>query len=271
MYVLVAIGAGGLCTSAARLDGASRRGYRGGVKVGLFITCLTDTFAPRVGEAVVRVLRHFGCRVEFPAGQTCCGQPAYNSGFHAEAAAVGRRMLDVFEPYEQVVTPSASCAAMVKLHLPHLLHDDPRAAALARKTHEFMLFLRDVLRVDLREHLRIDEPFSYHYPCHARGLFSAAELEAALSAGGAGLRPPERADLCCGFGGMFGVEFAQVSEAMARDKLEQLMGSGANLVICNEGGCGMQISGAAHRRGLALRFKHLAECLAESLGLMEPA
>jgi L-lactate dehydrogenase complex protein LldE len=244
------------------------------VEVALFVTCLTDTFFPRVGAAVVRVLRHFGCRVVFPAEQTCCGQPAYNSGFHREAARLARRMIRIFEPYETVVSPSASCAAMVKHHFPTLLGDDPTwrepARRMAAKTHEFTAFLVERLGVDLGTHLRFDEPVTFHYPCHARGIYGADELQSWLArAAGPFLRVPERPDLCCGFGGMFAVDYPPISGSMLGDKLAQLAATGAGLVISNEGGCTMQIAGGARRRGLPLRFKHVAECLAESLGLME--
>ncbi|MFQ5806185.1 MAG: (Fe-S)-binding protein [Phycisphaerae bacterium] len=246
------------------------------MEVALFVTCLTDTYYPRVGEAVVRVLRHFGCQVEFPPEQTCCGQPAFNSGFCAQAAAIARRMLRIFEPYETVVTPSASCAAMVRYHFPELLSADPveRAAAqrLAARTHEFAAFLTSQLDVDIGRHLRFAEPITFHYPCHARGIYSLEELTGWLAKGQTvDLRTPEHADLCCGFGGAFAVEYPEISGAMLTDKLEQLVATGARLVICSEGGCALHISGGAHRRGVPLRLKHLAECLAESLGLMEPA
>jgi L-lactate dehydrogenase complex protein LldE len=243
--------------------------------VALFITCLTDAYYPRVGEAVVRVLRHFGCEVEFPVEQTCCGQPAFNSGFHSEAATIARRMLRVFEPYQMVVTPSASCARMVKHHYAELLDNDgqERAAAewLAARTHEFTVFLTSQLGVDVGRHLRFTEPITFHYPCHARGIYSLEDLTGWLGGAEAvDLRTPEHADLCCGFGGAFAVEHPEISGAMLTDKLEELAATGASLVICNEGGCGLHMAGGAHRRGVPLRFKHIAECLAESLGLMEP-
>src|SRR5207302_4210344 len=130
---------------------------------------------PRVGEAVVRVLRHFGCDVHIAAGQTCCGQPAFNSGFHREAMAVAQHWISIFEPFERVVTPSASCAAMVKHHLPELFAADSgwhrRARRLSEQTHEFTVFLRDMLGVDAAEHLHFGERFTYHYPCHARDIY----------------------------------------------------------------------------------------------------
>jgi len=242
-------------------------------KVALFVTCLTDTFYPRVGQAVVRLLRHFGCRVEFPAAQTCCGQPAFNSGFHAQARAVARRMVRLFAGYECVVTPSASCAVMVREHFPELLADDrlrPQAERLAASTHEIITFLAHELGVDIARHLRFPEPVTVHYPCHARGIYSLDELLGWLSAAdGIDLRIPRQADLCCGFGGAFAVDYPAISGAMLADKLAVLAATGARLVICNEGGCALHMSGGAHRQGLPLRFKHLAECLAESLGLLE--
>jgi L-lactate dehydrogenase complex protein LldE len=245
------------------------------VDVALFVTCLTDTFFPRVGEAVVRVLRHFGCRVQFPAEQTCCGQPAFNSGFHAEAAALARRMIRVFQPYGLVVTPSASCAAMVKLHYGELFASEPewRTAAerLSEKTYEFTTFLRQKLGVDIPAHLSFDEPVTFHYPCHAREAYGPDDLHNWLArAGRVQLRPPQHHDLCCGFGGVFAVEYPEISGPMLSDRLEELAASGAQLVICNEGGCTLSLAGGAHRRRLPLRFKHIAECLAESLGLLEP-
>jgi L-lactate dehydrogenase complex protein LldE len=245
------------------------------VNVALFVTCLTDSYYPRVGEAVVRVLRHFGCDVEFPAEQTCCGQPAFNSGFHEHAAVIARRMLRVFELHETVVTPSASCAGMVKHHFAELLDDGESEQThvhdLAARTHEFVTFLANQLGVDVARHLRFDEPITFHYPCHARGIYTLDDLTGWL--GGSrdvDLRIPKNPDLCCGFGGAFAVEYPEISGAMLGDKLAEFTATGARLVICNEGGCALNMSGAAHRRGLPLRFKHLAECLAESLGLMEP-
>lgn len=245
------------------------------MNVALFITCLTDTYYPRVGEAVVRVLRHFGCRVEFPAEQTCCGQPAFNSGFREQAAAIARRMVRIFAPYETVVTSSASCAAMVKQHFPELLAADSqeRAAAerLATRTHEFGCFLAEQLGVEIAAYLKFAEPITFHYPCHARGVYSLEDLVGWLAGGEAvDLRPPAHPDLCCGFGGVFAVEYPEISGAMLNDKLAELTATGARLVVCSEAGCALHMTGGAHRRGVSLRFRHLAECLAESLGLMEP-
>lgn len=242
--------------------------------VALFVTCLTDTLAPRVGLAVVRVLRHFGCTLHFPKDQTCCGQPAYNNGFHDEAAAMGRRLIDVFEGYEHVVTPSGSCAAMVVHHLPELLESDAvyaeKSRNLAGRTWEFGQFLADVLKVDLSS-IAVDpaRPITYHYSCHMRGIQSAERATQMVSSlGGIDYRPIEQLNQCCGFGGAFGAIFPNISNAMASDKLDTIKRTGAEVVICNEAGCSMTIEGTARRRGVDLKFKHLAEVLAESLGLM---
>jgi L-lactate dehydrogenase complex protein LldE len=164
---------------------------------------------------------------------------------------------------------------MMKHHYTELLKDDPahRAAAtdLAARTYDFSVFLRERLRVDAAPLLRWPEATTYHYPCHARHVYSAADLQASLGGGvSAQILAPSRVDLCCGFGGMFAVDFPEVSDAMLSDKLETLAAAGARVVVCNEGGCALHMSGGAHRRGLPLKFKHLAECLAESLGLLEP-
>ncbi|MEW6250653.1 MAG: (Fe-S)-binding protein [Planctomycetota bacterium] len=252
------------------------RGHCNVMDVALFITCLTDSFYPQVGVAVVRTLRHFGCRVFFPPDQTCCGQPAYNSGFAHEAACAVRHATRALAGDMPIVTPSASCATMLKHHAPRLFADDPprqvAAGRLADRVWEYNTFLRDVLHVDIAAHLKFSAPVTYHYPCHARELYSLADLQGWLGgANGGPVRAPVHPDLCCGFGGVFAVDYPELSGAMLNDKLTELAATGARLVISNEAACTLQMSGGAHRRGLPLRFKHLAECLAESLGLMEPA
>ncbi|HMQ15510.1 MAG TPA: SDR family oxidoreductase, partial [Phycisphaerae bacterium] len=192
------------------------------------------------------------------------------------AQAVARHMIRAFEPCQAVVTPSASCATMVRRHLPELFEHEPQsrdaALALASRTFEFSEFLRSRLNVRLEDHLRFDQPVTFHYPCHARDIYSAADLATLmLAAAGPQLRPPEQVDLCCGFGGMFAVDYPGISGGLLDDKLAQLSDTGAATVICNEGGCALQIAGGAHRRGLPLGCKHVGECLAESLRLMDPA
>lgn len=242
------------------------------MEVALFITCLTDSFFPRVGEAVVRVLRHFGCSVVFPAEQTCCGQPAYTAGELPRVDDLARRMIRIFQPYECVVTPSASCAAMVLHHYAEVLATDAlaleQARSLATRTSEFGVFLSRRLGIDVSSLLRLPEPATCHWPCHARQVYSPQELRSLLGESGDRIRPCAHEDMCCGFGGSFAVDFANTSAAMMQDRLAELTATGARLVVCNEGGCTLQLAGGAHRAGLPLRFKHLAELLAESLSLM---
>jgi L-lactate dehydrogenase complex protein LldE len=236
------------------------------MRTAIFITCLTDTFFPRVGTALVRVLRHFDCPVTFPEKQTCCGQPAYNSGFHDEAACLVRRMADLFANFDRVITPSASCATLVKQHGPALL-DEPRVRDLADRTYEVCTFLEHELDLDFTELVHTHEPTTYHYPCHARETYTLADLQRWLS-GIRDLRHPPRPDLCCGFGGVFAVDFPELSGNMLTDKLQVLAGTGAELVISNEAACTLQMAGGARRANLPLRFKHMIEIVAENLGLM---
>ena len=245
------------------------------MKVSLFVTCLTDTFYPRVGRAVVAVLEHLGCEVDFPAGQTCCGQPMFNSGFHRDAADLARRMVDVFEASPVVISPSGSCTAMIHEYYPQLLRDDPayaeRATKLIEKTHEFVAFLVNVLKVDLRQFgCKWPASATYHYSCHLRGLGMTHETALLLEQiEGVDYRPLEKLDQCCGFGGTFAVKYPEVSGAMVADKVACIEKTGAEVVVCNDGGCTMNIAGKAHREGKAVRFKHIAEIIAEGLGLMD--
>lgn len=250
------------------------------MEASLFITCLTDTFYPRVGQAVVRVLEHLGCRVDFPAAQTCCGQPMYNSGCHADAADLARRMVDVFEKSRVVVTPSGSCCAMIREYYGPLLAGDPgyakRAEALAAKTYEFAEFLLKVLKVDLktlgcRLPAGSEARHTYHYSCHLRGLGMTDEAVRLLQqVEGVEFTPLEKSTQCCGFGGTFAVKYDDISGAMLDDKLACIARTGAGVLMCNDGGCALNIMGGLNRRRQPVRTKHLAEILAEGLGLMPP-
>jgi L-lactate dehydrogenase complex protein LldE len=243
-------------------------------RVALFVTCLTETFAPRAAIAVVKVLEHLGCDVGFPRDQTCCGQPMYNNGFHTEAAAIARRMIGVFEGWPLVVTPSGSCAAMVRAHFPSLLEHDaawaPRARALAEKTYEFSQFLMDVLDVDLKGlGVSWGGRAAYHPSCHLRSIGMHERAATPLrQIGGFALTPLDNADQCCGFGGAFSVKQPEISGALARDKVEAVRRSGAGSLVCNDAGCSMNIEGACRRAGVPVRMLTTAEIVAEGLGLM---
>lgn len=240
------------------------------MRVALFVTCLVDQFFPNVGVATVRLLRHAGCTVEFPSGQTCCGQPGYNAGFPDYARPLAQRTIELFEPYEAVVLPSGSCAAMLRRGYIDLFRDEhhwqARARALAAKTYELAEFLVRVLgRVELGA--RFDARVTYHDSCHAlRGLGLHEEPRRLLSAvEGLLLVEPERAEVCCGFGGAFAVDFAELSTAMGADKVAALEQTGASCVVSSDVSCLLHLGGLLRRRGSRLRTLHLAELLAERL------
>lgn len=242
-------------------------------RVALFVTCLTDQFQPRVGVAVVKVLEKLGWRVEFPKAQTCCGQPFFNNGFSPEAAGLARRFVEIFEPYEHIVTPSGSCCAMVREHFGELLRQDPawreRAHRVGERTFEFLEFLERVAGVD-PSHLDLPRPASltYHYTCHLRTLGIGEEPERFLKRiGNANFIPLSKTEQCCGFGGTFALKMPHISGAMVEDKAANIRATGAAITVCNDGGCAMNIAGMCHRAKVETRVAHIAEVLAEAMGL----
>jgi L-lactate dehydrogenase complex protein LldE len=243
------------------------------VRVALFATCLGDQFFADACADTVRLLRHLGVEVRVPAGQTCCGQPAYNAGRRAEAVRMARHTLDVLDGTDYVVLPSGSCAGMIKCFYPALLNDSPRHApadALAARTYELSQFLVDVLGVgSLGEGLK-GLSVGYHHSCHALRELGVRSAPTALLTGcGAEVVPWIAAEECCGFGGLFSAKLPEVSAGMADRKLDTL--PGVDVVTSSDGGCLLQLSGrAAHRaaaRGRAApgavspRFEHLASLL----------
>jgi L-lactate dehydrogenase complex protein LldE len=247
------------------------------VRIALFITCLTDAYYPRTGIAAVKVLEHLGEAVEFPREQTCCGQPMFNNGFTRDARELALRFIEVFEPFEAVVTPSGSCTAMIREHYAHLLADDEQARERARgvqsRTYEFCEFLTKVLRVDLgRLGVTWQGDVTAHSACHLRGLGLVGVAEQLLgTVPGLKVVPLEKSEQCCGFGGTFAVKYPEISGGMVADKTAAIKASGCRTVVCNEAGCGMNIEGACRRAGLAVRMTSAAEIIAEGLGLMERA
>ncbi len=244
--------------------------------VSLFVTCLTDQFYPEVAICVVRVLRRLGIEVDFPCDQTCCGQPALNSGYLDEARRVAAHMIDVFESSEVVVTPSGSCCAMVREYFPHLFRHDPRqharAAALAGRTFDFLEYLEKVLKVDWSPwDLHYDAVATYHYSCHLRGIGMTDETVRMLARiRGIEYRPLDKIEQCCGFGGTFAVKYGDISGAMVRDKAACIAATGANLLISNDGGCTMNIAGALRRAGLDIEIRHIAQILDQAMQKTEP-
>jgi len=229
------------------------------------VTCLADVFYPEVGEKIVRLLRGLGVTVQFPAGQTCCGLPLFNSGYHAGAAAVARRTIALFGDAEQVVVPSGSCAWMVKHEYPGLMTDPAdRTAAerLAGRTHELSQFL--VKRLGRRRfRSAVGGRLTYHDSCHLlRGLHESESPRALLRdlAGSEFVELPG-SDECCGFGGSFSVRLPEVSTAILDKKLASVEATGADAVVACDAGCLMQMRGGLSRRGSRVRALHLAEVL----------
>ena len=236
-------------------------------RVGLFVTCLVDLFRPTVGFATVALLERAGCTVEVPAAQTCCGQPAYNSGDRADTAAIARQVIAAFEGYDHVVAPSGSCAGMISRHYPMLLADDPewapRAEALAAKTHELISFLTDVRGMTGVE-AAFEGVVTYHDSCsglrelgiHGQPRHLLASVE------GLHLRELEEADVCCGFGGTFCVKYPGISNRMVSNKAEKIVATGAGTLLAGDMGCLMNMAGKLQREGANIRVRHVAEVLA---------
>ena len=236
------------------------------MKVSLLVTCLGDAFFPQAGVATVKLLRRLGVEVDFPPSQTCCGQPQFNSGFHHLASDLAKHTIRAFANGHAVVTPSGSCAAMVKLEYPKLFEHDlvwhGRAEELAQRTHELSDFLVNVLgKEDVGA--TFEGRATYHMACHLRGLGVDTEPERLLRhVRGLELLPLERRDECCGFGGSFSVRYPEISGAMVTDKANFIEQTGAEYVIATDAGCLMNIGGCLRRRGGKVKTLHLAEVLA---------
>lgn len=239
------------------------------MRIALFVTCFNDTLFPGTGRALVSVLEELGHEVFFPEEQTCCGQMHANTGYEREAIPLARRFLRVFEPYDAVVTPSASCAGMVRdgyRRLAELAGDEGmvRAAAeLAPRVHEFSVFLADELgQVDVGA--RFPHRVAYHPTCHSLRQLGVGEAPLRLLRAVEGIELCEfdGAEACCGFGGTFAVKNAAVSTAMLGDKTAAIEASGADYVTALDNSCLMHIAGGLKRAGSRVRAVHLAEILA---------
>lgn len=238
------------------------------MRVSLFITCLADQMYPEVGESVARILHRYGCEVDFPETQTCCGQPAFNSGYQDEAREVARNLIRAFEHSEYVVSPSGSCTGMVHHYYPHLFKDEPewaaKAEALVNKTYEFAQFMVNVLGVtDLG--VQFDRKVTYHPSCHATRLLGVKSepLELLENVKGIDFVDLPKKEDCCGFGGTFAVKMADMSEAMVCEKAAHVCGTGAEVLVGTDMGCLMNIGGRLNKEGKPIRVMHLAQLLEE--------
>lgn len=246
-------------------------------KVGLFVTCLVDMVRPGAGFASAKLLEAAGCDVHVPRAQTCCGQPAWNAGDDKNAAAIARAVITAFETFDYVVVPSASCAGTIKNHYPEILKHDreflPRAKALAAKTHELISFLvneRGMKNVAVKGKGKI----CYHASCSSlREIGLTDEPQTLLqSVEGAELCALKEPEVCCGFGGLFAVKYPEISERMADQKIADVQGSGADILVSADLGCLLHLAGRMARAGKPMDVRHIAEILVgdtATLGLGE--
>lgn len=236
-------------------------------KITLFVQCLVDGIYPEVGESMVAIFRKLGINLTCPTDQTCCGQPAFNSGYRNEARVAAQRFIDIFESSEAIVCPSGSCVTMVRHHYPQLFADDPawlqRARNVAAKTFELTEYLVDVLKVDDLGS-RYAGVVTYHDSCHLLRNLRIKEQPRRLLSKISGLEFVEmhNSDYCCGFGGSFSFKYADISAAMVGDKVENIIASGADTVVGCDMGCLMNIQGMLSRRGSSVKTMHIAQLLA---------
>ncbi|MBU8536835.1 (Fe-S)-binding protein [Falsiroseomonas tokyonensis] len=236
-------------------------------RVALFVTCLVDLYRPSVGFAAIKLLEEAGCQVVVPQAQTCCGQPAYNSGDRATATELARAVVDEFLAYDYTVAPSGSCAGMISHHFPGLFADDPhyrgKAEALAAKTHELVSFLVDV-RGMTQVAAKFDGIATYHDSCSGlRELGVKAQPRKLLgSVAGLALKEMGDSELCCGFGGTFCVKYPDISTRMVSDKTKDIAATGADTLLAGDLGCLLNMAGRLGREGSAVQVRHVAEVLA---------
>jgi L-lactate dehydrogenase complex protein LldE len=238
------------------------------MKASLFITCLVDQFFPQVGVSMASLLGELGVEVDFPAAQTCCGQPAFNSGYRGEARELAARFISIFEESEHVVAPSGSCAAMVRVFYPDLFKDDTamlkKAEAMAHRTFELTEFLVNVLGVE-DVGARYAGRVALHQSCHLlRELKVRTEPLKLLGAVKAiSLVEMERAEMCCGFGGLFSIKYPHISGGILQEKIDCLQRCGAETVVATDMGCLMHIAGGLSRQSIPVKTIHIAELLAK--------
>ena len=244
-------------------------GQAGPCRVALFVTCLVDLFRPSIGFAAVKLLQDAGCTVDVPAGQTCCGQPAYNSGDRANSKTLARQVLETFEDYDYIVAPSGSCSGMLKEHYPALFDQEPalqvRAQALADKTFELISFL-----VDVRGLQNVDAAYAgsvtYHDSCAGLRELGIKQQPRTLlnTVDGLELKEMTDSEVCCGFGGTFCIKYPDISNHMVSAKIANIQASGADLLLAGDLGCLLNMAGKLKRVNSPIQVRHIAELLAGS-------
>ena len=243
-----------------------------GKPVSLFVTCMVDMLYPNTGMSVVDVLEHLGVEVDFPQAQTCCGQPGFNSGYHNEARQVARQFLKAFQNAQVIVTPSGSCAAMVRHEYPALFADEPEllpaAQRMAAITWEFTEFIVEGLGItDLHGRLPEPQSFAFHDACHGLRLLGLGQAGRTLLENTENATVDELVgcDACCGFGGLFSVKMADVSGAMLERKMDNINACPAQTILTGDVSCMTHMNGGLSQQGSAKRVQHIADVLAQSL------
>ena len=235
------------------------------MKISLFATCLVDLFQNNIGKSTVELLERLGCTVDFPKGQTCCGQPAYNSGYVKASRDTMKNTIRAFEDAQYVVCPSGSCAYMLKEY-PHLFEDEPywqeRAKKLAIKTYELTQFIVEVLKVE-DVGARVLGTATYHPSCHMTRLLQVQSAPLTLLRHVEGLEVVELPlkENCCGFGGTFSVKMGRISEQMVDEKIASIQSTGVHYLVGADAGCLMNIGGRMARQNIQVETKHIAEIL----------
>lgn len=245
------------------------------MKIGLFIPCYVDVVYPEVGVATYKLLKHLGLDVDYPQNQTCCGQPMANAGFENQAIPLAEKFEDIFKGFDYVVSPSVSCTAFIRLNYPRLLKGKTECQT-AKKAIDVVEFLHDIVKVN-HPLGTFPHKVSLHNSCHGvreLGLSSPSEknipkynkIKDLLNlVEGIQIFEPERADECCGFGGMFSIEETSISEQMGIDKVQRHQKTGARFVTGPDCSCLMHMAGVAKKRGLDVEFMHVVEILAAGL------
>lgn len=243
-----------------------------GKRVSLFVTCMVDMLYPDTGMSVVQVLEHLGVTVDFPLGQTCCGQPAFNAGYRQEAKQAARQFLHAFQDAEVIITPSGSCGAMVRHEFPHLFADDPEllpeAERMAAITWEFSEFIVDGLGIsDLQARLPQPQTFAFHDSCHGLRLLGLKTASRTLigNVENAAIVPLADEETCCGFGGLFSVKMADVSGAMLQNKTDNIEKCEADWVLTGDVSCLTHMNGGLEKQNRSQRVCHIANVLAEGI------
>lgn len=237
-------------------------------RVGLFVTCLVDLFRPNVGFATLKLLEQAGCQVEVPIAQTCCGQPAYNSGDLANSRAIAKQVIDNFQEFDYIVAPSGSCAGMLKQHYPQLFQDDSqwqaKAQAFAERCYELISFLTDVCGINQID-AHFEQTITYHDACAGlRELGIQTQPRQLLKrVQGLKLIEMEETEVCCGFGGTFCVKYPDISARMVSDKVANLQATEARVLLAGDMGCLLNMAGRLKRLNSPIKVYHIAEVLAE--------